>query len=716
MTRYVLSKRVTVLLSISAVVSCIATYVIVTKKSTDTNTVYWMLNLDLILLLLMVMVISHQVVKLWTEKKRGEAGSKLHIKFVLVFSALATAPAILMAIFSSIFLYFGIQAWFNDRVSTAVYESLEVAQAYLKEHQKVMRSDVLAMASDLNRESLSLSNNSQAFNDYIETQAYLRNLPEAIVFKSDGEVIAKSKLSFTLSVDAIPQEMLQEAQKSDDVVLMTGDDNNHDRLRALMCLDKFIDACLYVGRSVDANVISHINTTENAVKEYTTLQGRRSQMQVSFTAMFIAVALVLLMAAIWFGLFFAEKLMSPISALISAAEKASGGDLNVKVRETESDDEIGLLGKAFNRMTVQIKEQQDNLIAINMILDERRRFTETVLAGASSGIIGLDADGVITLANGKAEFLIKGENDEEFIGRKLYDFIPETQALLKDSYKEHNEPVFLQLEFSPDASPRRTLIITITTEQGGEGAVATIDDVSNLVSAQRKAAWADVARRIAHEIKNPLTPIQLSAERLKKKYMPQITEGRENFEKCTDIIIRQVADIGHMVNEFSSYAKMPTANKKAENLGDICKDAIFLQENAHHNIEFKFITEGEDLKANCDRSQITQVINNLIQNSTDAIYEKDPKVKGEITLVLEDKGKNISIAMYDNGVGLPEKDRDKLMEPYVTGKKKGTGLGLAIVKKIMEEHGGSVIIDNSIENDTVMGAKVTLLFPKGINS
>lgn len=711
MSRYVLSKRVTVFLSVAAIVSCVATYMAVTKRSTDTNTVYWMLNLDLILLLLMVTVISHQVVKLWAERKRGAAGSKLHVKFVLVFSALSTAPAILMAIFSSVFLYFGIQAWFNDRVSTAVYESLEVAQSYLKEHQKVMRADVLAMASDLNRESFSLVNNREAFDEYVQTQSYLRNLPEAIVFNSDGAVIAKSKLSFTLSVDAIPQESLQEAKKGE-VVLMTG--NNQDRLRALICLDQFLDACLYVGRSVDANVLSHINTTENAVREYTDMQGRRSQLQVSFTAMFIAVALVLLMAAIWFGLVFAEKLMAPIGALISAAESASGGDLNVRVTETESDDEIGLLGKAFNRMTAQIKDQQDNLIAINMILDERRRFTETVLAGASSGIVGLDSEGVITLANGKAEDLIRGEIEGEFIGRKLCEFVPEVTELLNEAYEDHNEPVSMQLEFSTENSPRRTLIITITTEQGGEGSVATIDDVSNLVSAQRKAAWADVARRIAHEIKNPLTPIQLSAERLKKKYMPQISEGRENFEKCTDIIIRQVADIGHMVNEFSSYAKMPTAIKNPENIIDICKDAIFLQENAHHNVEFSFVSEGEDFVANCDRSQLMQVINNLIQNSTDSIYEKNGK--GFIKIIIEDKGKNVSVSVEDNGIGLPEKDRENLMEPYVTSKKKGSGLGLAIVKKIMEDHGGSVIIDNSVEDDTVIGAKVTLVLPKGIIS
>lgn len=710
-----LSRRVAVFLTAAAVLSCIATYTVLIKRSNDINTVYWLLNLDLVLLLLMGTVISHQIVRLWSERKRGIAGAKLHVRLVFVFVVLAATPAILMAIFSSIFLYFGIHVWFNDRVSTAIHESLEVAQAYLKEHQQVMRADVLAMASDLNREAAGLTGRQEAFNEYMQTQSQLRNLPEAIVLSSNGKTIARSRLSLTLELDNIPQKVLQEAQKGD-VVLMTGD--GHDRIRALVRLDRFFDSYLYVGRLVDANVLSHIQTAENAVREYTTLQGRKLQMQVSVTAIFIAVALILLLAAIWFGIVFAEQLVAPIGSLILAAERVRLGDLGVRVPESVNDDEIGLLGRVFNRMTSQIEGQRDELVAANRMLDERRRFTEAVLSGASSGIIGLDSEGVITLANFRAEELLTGGDDRDFIGEKLVNFIPQAVDLLQKAYLFPDKPASVQLEFSVGDGPRRTILLHITAEQGGDGAVATIDDISNLVSAQRKAAWADVARRIAHEIKNPLTPIQLSAERLKRKYLPQIHEDPETFEKCTDTIIRQVSEIGHMVNEFSAYARLPVAMKRPENIVDVCQDALVLQRHSHADIRFDFSASESLIMANCDRSQLTQVITNLLQNAVDSIQERQQKNPGEgnILLSVEQRGDNVSIFVEDNGIGLPEKMKDQLMEPYVTTKKKGSGLGLAIVKKIMEEHDGSVLLEDSVRQDTVFGAKATIVFPRGMGS
>ena len=714
-SKLTLSRRVAVFLTVAAVLSCIATYIVLTKRSNDIDTVYWLLNLDLVLLLLMGTVIAHQIARLWSERKRGIAGAKLHVRLVLVFGVLAAAPAILMAIFSSIFLYFGIHVWFNDRVSTAIHESLEVAQSYLKEHQQVMRADALAMANDLNREAAELMGNQETFNEYMQTQSQLRNLPEAIVVTSNGKTIARSRLSLTLELDNIPQKVLQEAQRGD-VVLMTGDD--HDRIRALVSLDRFFDSYLYVGRLVDANVLAHIQTTENAVREYTTLQGKKSQLQVSVTAMFMAVALLLLLAAIWFGLVFAEQLVTPISALILAAERVRTGDLGVRVPESAQDDEIGLLGRVFNRMTGQIKGQRDELIAANKMLDERRRFTEAVLSGASSGVIGLDSNGFITLANSRAEELLLGDSRRGLAGAKLVDFIPEAVELLQKAGQHPDKPASLQLEFAVGNGPRRTVLLHITTERGGDGAVATIDDISALVSAQRKAAWADVARRIAHEIKNPLTPIQLSAERLKRKYLPQIHDDSETFEKCTDTIIRQVNEIGHMVNEFSAYARMPVAVKQPENIVAVCQDALVLQRHAHSGMRFGFIAAEPVIEANCDRSQLTQVITNLLQNAIDSIHERQQQTPGEgnIKLVVEQKGDNISVAVEDNGIGLPEKVRSQLLEPYVTTKKRGSGLGLAIVKKIMEDHEGSVVLEDSVRQDTEYGAKATIVFPRDLKS
>lgn len=704
--RLLSSRRVAFGLTVAAVLSCVATYTVLTRSSTDINTVYAMLNLTLILLLLMGAVIARQIVLLWSQRRKGIAGSRLHVRFVLVFSILATIPAVLMAVFSALFLHFGVQAWFNERVSTAVNESLAVAQAYLKEHQQVMRADVLAMANDLNRGASELISNRQMFNQAMQTQSMLRNLPEAIVFQSDGDVMARSRLSFTLEFDRFSDKQMEMAQAGE-VVLITGD--SQDRIRALVRLDRFLDAYLYVGRIVDATVLGHMQTAEKAVEEYTSLKGRQSRLQVSMTAMFMAVALLLLLAAIWAALMFSQSLVAPIGALILAAERVRAGDMSARVEQSDENDELALLGSAFNRMTTQLQRQQEELLRANRMIDERRRFSEAVLAGASSGVIGLDAQGVITLANAVAEELLLGDNTsgDSLIGQKLLSFIPEAEGL-------HNNG--LQTEYATPNGPRRTLLIRVTDEQGGDGSVATIDDLSALASAQRKAAWADVARRIAHEIKNPLTPIQLSAERLRRRYLPQITDDPETFEKCTETIIRQVNEIGHMVGEFSSYARMPLPVKKAENIVTVCRDALVLQREAHPDIDIAFSADTQNITIDCDRAQITQVMTNILQNAIDSIHERqsqEPTHKGCITIDCTAQGSGVIINIADNGTGLPEKVKDQLLEPYVTTKKKGSGLGLAIVKKIMEDHGGSITIEDIVNEGVKSGVKAAILLPGG---
>lgn len=694
-SRLTLSRNAAVFLAIAAVASCVTTYLVLTHSSTDTNTVYLLLNLDLVLLLALGTVIARQIVRIWSRRKQGIAGSRLHVRLVLIFSILAATPAILMAIFSAVFLYFGVNVWFNDRVATAVNESLEVAQAYLKEHQQVMRADVLAMANDLNREASQLLGNEAAFNKMMQTQSMLRNLPEAIVVQPDGDVLARSYLALSLELERIPQNLFEQA-KQGDVVLVTGD--SHDRIRALVRLDRFVDGYLYVGRIVDASVLAHMQTTEKAVAEYTTLEGRQSQLQISLTIMFIAMAMLLLLAAVWFGLSFSQQLVAPIGALMTATDKVRAGDLSARVAETSNNDEIAMLGSAFNRMTIQLKRQQDDLVSTNRLL-------KAVLSGASSGIIGLDGRGVITLANARSEELLQGAANDTLVGRKLSDFIPETA--------EMTDKKDMQMEYAAANGPRRTILVRITAEEGGAGAVATIDDISALSSAQRKAAWADVARRIAHEIKNPLTPIQLAAERLKRKYLPQIKDDPETFEKCTDTIIRQVNDIGYMVSEFSSYARMPIPIKKMENLVEVCEDALILQRQAHPDIGFEFTSSEKNIAANLDRSQLTQVMTNLLQNAIESIQERQAVKSGAgiVKVDIEEKNSNICITVEDNGMGLPEKVREQLLEPYVTTKKRGSGLGLAIVKKIMEDHSGSVTLEDNYQEGVKNGAKAVIVFP-----
>ena len=709
------SRRIMVGLTIGAFLSCLVTGEVMTRSSPgDVRTAYWLLNFDLVVLLLLGTLIAYKLAGLWSRRRSGIAGSQLHTQLVLVFSCIAAAPAILMVVFSSVFLYFGVHAWFDDRVSTAVNESREVAQAYLKEHQQVMRADVLAMANDLNRAAAAMMESPGNFNQFVETQSQLRNLSEAFVFRSsDSAVLARSRLGFTLELDWPSQQNIQDAAGGD-VILMTSDAG--DRLRALVRLDRYVDAYLYVGRPVDADVLRHMKTTQDAVDAYQTLQQRQDQMQIVATGTFMAVSLLLLLAAVWFGLMFSERLVAPISALITATERVRRGDLAARVAETQSDDEIGLLGRAFNRMTNQLEGQQEELLAANRMLEERRRFTEAILAGASTGVVALGPNGVITLANNMAEELLLGTTGGALVGRKLTEFVPEAEEALKNALPHHDKAWPLQLEYAAGDGPRRTILVRITGERGGQGAVATLDDISTLVSAQRKAAWADVARRIAHEIKNPLTPIQLSAERLRRRYLPQIKDDPETFEKCTETIIRQVNDIGHMVNEFSAYARMPLPNKTIENVVEVCQDALILQRQAHPDIGFAFIAGETVLKANVDRAQLTQVMTNLLNNAIDSIHERQQQKPGDgrVKIVVEQKGPNVSISVEDNGIGLPEKVKAQLTEPYVTTKKKGSGLGLAIVKKIMEDHAGSVVLEDSLFQDVKSGAKAVIVFPSDI--
>lgn len=702
------SKRFFFLLSVFALSLGWAGWALLRSKVQDIEHTYALLNVNIVLLLALVTLVGRQVVKLWKERKRGIAGSRLHIRLITILSFLTAAPALLMAIFASAFFYFGIQVWFNDKVSTAVNESLTVAQAYLKEHQQVMRADVLAMANDLNRGAGLMIGNDAALAQMLQTQSQLRNLSEAMIFTSNGEVLARSRLSFSLEFEK-PLKSAFEKARAGEVVLMTGD--SFDRIRALIRLDRFVDGYLYVGRLVDGSVIEHVNTTENAVREYTELQGRQVQFQRAAMLVFGSVTLLLLLMAVWVGLAFAKQMVSPIGALIQATERVRVGDLSARVSEDgHQRDEISTLGKAFNRMTSQIEHQRDELITANKMLDDRRRFTEAVLAGTSSGIIGLDGEGRINLANLTAAELLQ-ISEKELIGQKLSDVLPDIPDLFEN-------PGETEVGYkAPMGNVRRTFLVRVTIEEGGiaEGAVVTLDDISALVSAQRKAAWADVARRIAHEIKNPLTPIQLSAERLKRKYLPQIKDDPETFAHCTDTIVRQVTDIGHMVSEFSSFARMPEPVKLRDNLVALCRETLVLQRQAHPDIDFKLeMPEGKGVFASFDRAQINQVLTNLIQNSIDSIEDRQlekPEL-GHIVLSLTETLQDISISVEDNGKGLPDKDREKLLEPYVTTRKKGTGLGLAIVKNILEDHQGSLAMEDVMNSGVKSGARITIVFPK----
>jgi len=706
-----LGRKATVVLAVAALASGVATYAAMTGAppfGPSGGNVLLLLNIDLVLLLLLAAIVAKQLVEVWTQRRRGLAGSRLHVRLVALFSLVAVTPTIIVAVFSYLFFSFGVETWFSERVRTALSESQAVAEAYLHEHQQVIRADVLAMASDLNRESYILNFNPQRLIQVVRTQAALRSLNEAEIFDNSGRILASAGFSLSLEFGLIPPWAMQLA-RSGDVAIITGD--NDDRVRALVRLEQFPGAYLYIGRFVEAQVLNHMEQTQRAVAQYERLEGQRSGFQVTFALVFLMIALMFLFAAVWFGINFATQMVEPIGMLIAAAERVRGGDLAARVLEGSGDEEFASLSRAFNRMTTQLQNQQSELIEANHQLDQRSRFTEAVLAGVSAGIIGLDQVGRLNLTNRSASLLLATELDH-FIGQDLADVVPEMAELFDTASRRPDRLAQSQIEIVRRGRNHVLLARIAAEQEEGEvkGYVVTFDEVTELLSAQRKAAWADVARRIAHEIKNPLTPIQLSAERLKRKYLREIRSDPDTFSICTDTIIRHVEDIGRMVDEFSAFARMPAPTIKRENLLEICRQPVFLQRNAQTDIDFELVSSEPTLTVPCDARLVGQALTNLLKNAVESIQaragDEGMLPRGQIVVRIQVEDGHAVVAVEDNGKGLPQHERERLTEPYVTTRAKGTGLGLAIVKKIMEEHGGELALE-----DRPSGAVVKLLFP-----
>jgi two-component system nitrogen regulation sensor histidine kinase NtrY len=707
-----MARRFAIALAAAAVASGISTYLAMSGSApfeTGPHIVLFLLNVDLVLLLLLGAVVAHRLVRLWIERRRGSAGSRVQTRLVTLFGVVAVTPAILVSVFSALFLDLGLQSWFSQQVRHALEESSAVAQSYLKEHREGIRADVLAMASDINRQAPQLMQNSAVLSQLVSRLAELRGLSEALVLTRDGRVMAQDGLTFALGLERIPETAMQQAEDGETVILGS---ETEDRVRAVVRLDRFVDGYLFVGRFIEPGVLDHVRNVETTVTNYKLLETKRSGIEITFVMIFVVVALLILLAAIWVGLVFANKLVSPVGALIAAAERVRGGDLGARVEEGAPGDEIGSLSRAFNRMTGQLESQRSELVSANRQLDARRRFSEAVLEGVSAGVLGLDPDRVVNLANRSALALL-GLPAERLIGQRLDLAIPEMAALLNDVQPLSGRTARAQIELKREGRTRtfNARVVTEIAAAEVKGFVVTLDDISALVAAQRTAAWADVARRIAHEIKNPLTPIQLSAERLKRKYLREIQSEPEIFTACTDTIVRQVGDIRQMVDEFSAFARMPAPVMRVEDLAALARQALLLQRMANPDIVYEPLEHAGVAAVECDSRQVGQAITNLLKNAAEAIRGREARAGGEeragrIWTRIEREGERALLIVEDDGPGLPAENRDRLTEPYVTTREKGTGLGLAIVKKIMEDHGGELILGDRPGG----GARIGLAF------
>ena len=667
-----------------------------------------LLMVDFLALGLLLFFVGRQVYRLFSERRQRLAGYQLHLKLVTLFSIITITPAIIIVAFSLFVLDFSLRSWFSERISTAINESVTVADAYLEEHVRTVEGQILAMANDINREAGSLAGNRGRFDAYLTNQAGVRNLSEAIVMDSTGRVVANSRFAYGVTFSSLDEEFFNTARNGE-VAITTVDGTN--RIRAGVRLNQFVDSYLMVGRFIDPNVTAALDQTRTAASEYQVLDLRQFDLKVSFGLLFGMVSLLLLLGSVWIGLNFATAIVGPLVAVIGVAEQVRGGNLDSRVSMTGSRDEVARLGQSFNRMLDDIARNRRELVDANRQLDKRREFTEAVLGGVSSGVIGIDEDGVVTLPNAAALDML-GLDKMAAIGSRLDRLVPEFGPLIAGAGRPGRRNKEQNLEI-PRGEGTLNLLARITTETVDNrivGYVVTFEDVSELLDAQRKAAWADVARRIAHEIKNPLTPIQMAAERLGAKFMPREKARRGDFNRYLDTIGRQVDDIGRLVDEFSSFARMPAPVMARHNLVAMARGQIDLFDAGSKSVEFTLETGGRrTIPLVCDDGMIRQVVTNLLQNAVDAMVEAGAR-RRRVLVELAQRGQEVTILVADNGPGLPE--GADLTEPYVTFREKGTGLGLAIVRKIVEDHDGRLELGGS-SRDGYKGAAVTITLPAG---
>ena len=672
--------------------------------SNDTDTLIWLVVIDALALLVLGTLVGRQIWRLWSERRQRLAGHQLHWRMAVLFGGVTTFPAVIVTLFALFIVDYSLRGWFAERISTAVNESVRVAESYFDEHARSISGEVLTMANDINREAYRLVGKGNLMGRYLSDQAALRNMADAIIFDGTGQVLAKSQFAFAITFANLESSWVEQARKGE-VVILRADETN--KLRAVVKLNSYVDAYLLVGRFIDSKVLLAMDQTRLAASDYQQLGFQQLDLQISFAVLFGIILLLILIASLWIGLNLATAIVGPLGSVIHVAEQVRGGNLSQRVPDDLQLEEISRLGSAFNRMLDELARSREQLVQANTQIDQRREFTEAVLGGVSSGVIGLDRDGKVTLPNATARSLLT-KSDTELIGKKLVDVIPEFKGLLgiinQKRRRFGEEQIILQRQNSQLIL--RARIVSEVIEGRVIGYVVTFDDVTGLLSAQRKAAWSDIARRIAHEIKNPLTPIQLASDRLLKKYRPDDKKAADQFEEYVQIITRQVDDIGRMVDEFSAFARMPQPEMDRHSLLGIVNGQISLFAGRDLSLNVEIDDANNDYATICDAGLVRQALTNLLQNAKDSLDEHRTATP-TIRIKLQSEDDMIAIIVTDNGPGFPEMDFEKLIEPYVTTRQKGTGLGLAIVSKIMEDHSGTMHLGNADNG----GALVCLKFP-----
>ncbi|MDB4179082.1 PAS domain-containing sensor histidine kinase [Amylibacter sp.] len=687
------------------------------------NVLRFILLIDGIYLLVVIAIVGYSVMRMFAARRAKSAGSRLHMRLSRVFAIVALIPTVLVAVFAVVTLSIGVEGWFSKNVQNVVSSSLSAAKAYKNEQSNDLKVDLKFMAIRLNeyKDTNSFVSDSDLRLQLISYQNLIqRGLKEAYIIDENANLRSRGELSYLFGYEEPNQEAMDSAKTGDLFII---EDWPNNEFRGLIKLESFDDKYLYISRVVDGNILNLLDKTMESAITYNTMEAQREKILWSYGLLYFGFATFVILSSILLGMLFAERLSRPVGRLAGAAQRLGAGDFDVQVIEEKGDDEIAMLSRVFNHMTKQVKRQRDDLITANDYTERRRRLFDSVLSGVTAGVIGLSSDGNVGFINLAAEKLLN-LNAENHEGKSIKLAVPEFVDLFLLIQKNENKTQQQEIKLTRAGATEILLVrvsARISEDLLVEGYVITFDDVTDLVSAQRLAAWGDVARRIAHEIKNPLTPIQLSAERLKRKYSPMVGAEEDNLSQYCDVIIRQTNDLRRIVDEFSKFARMPEPIKRSVNITKLLKDVILLFEISSPAIKIKLKNPHGDINVNVDETMINQAFTNLIKNAGEAIESKAKlnstnKFDPEIRIFIKKNVNNLEIIIEDNGIGLPTQERSRLFEPYVTNRENGTGLGLSIVKKIIEEHNGSLeLLDASpFSNNEDFGAKMRIIFPKEI--
>ena len=646
--------------------------------------------------------------------KAGVAGARLHVRIVGLFSIIAAVPVILMALVGSITLDRSLNPAFMKDVRGFVQNTIEAATLYREAQCRSLLQETRLTARDLDSARMFMTTDRMAIHDYFNSRARFLGFSAAAIVKPDGTMIERANVESKLGdpgtaiVKPTPGDF-EDARKNEPLCLLLDGERTFVALRPMTL---FPGSFLYTARPVDSFTVEFPKQARQLVVRYDAFDRHRTSISIAFATMYVSIALIMLLSATWLGLSFANRLVDPIRRLINATDQVASGNLFTQVAIDRSEGDLAHLGETFNKMTSELRLQQNRLVDASTLIDERRIFTEAVLSGVPVAVIGVDPAGKITTLNLSAEHLIvpSGEGVQTLMGQTAGSVVPEIAAILAEAQTSQHRLVQGQVQLSREGRDR-LFNVRVTSEPSvtaGKSVVVTLDDITDVLDAQRSAAWGDVARRIAHEIKNPLTPIQLSAERIKRKYGKLITTDREVFDQCTDTIVRQVDDIKRMVDEFSSFARMPKASLDRDDLNECVRRVLFLMRVAHPDIAFEDKLPGHPVLLRFDRRLLSQALTNIIKNATEGIAAREPQdFEGRISVSLT-VGASVEVDIVDNGKGFPKEARQRLLEPYMTTRAEGTGLGLPIVAKILEDHGGGLEL---LDAPGGQGARVRLHFP-----